>query len=681
MNRRSRTIGTILGWFFCRKSILHFFFVSSFIIDVLAPKYGAAIYFVEHRYFGKTMPCKELHAICSIFYNRFADGKQSFDKPNIGYLSTEQALADYALFLEQLKQRWGLQKNFKLNKFITVSLQHALWLPCVFVWWWVYLFTLIACSFSFCGRLLWRHVDDVFSNEISMAGNGRLGGIGATCVSRHSAVQVWIETKTIFFNSACRCAIFGPVRLPLWTRVKALGTRPILAARLPLVLVCERWHKWHKPLVVVRICRKNLNGRNSFSIKTSWFFQAKIQIVHSSDHLRWSHWTVVLFSRRFGRHECVFSLFWKPQFSSFSLSLLAMLDYPYAANYGVAFPAWPVNTTCSDILQQSDIIEGKTWRTDADRHSFVLQACPMVCKTFTIPLVLVLVLTWLLMCLIGALEMAGHTSVVIYQKKKKLSTKTNAIYTDTQFYRQWNDVYYGSTSMLEKDWFFFFFVSLPVFCRECGGLTLRPTFPISSTAVKNSLESLRDPTTPPQLFVASRFRVRFTFSVLVWWWSVGQCKQYYFLFWHVGSLYVRSVCLYAFCWRRLRRVHQFDWNVVVSVVACHRDSRSRSSSGFARPASQRPCLCATSTRPRGTVHYQSETEYINFFFQLLCFLWIVVQWMVFRSQHCQKELVRWRLVVGKRHGARDAIWINLSKKGAQLVLTLVWSSHWWCCRM
>ena len=29
---------------------------------------------------------------------------------------------------------------------------------------------------------------------------------------------------------------------------------------------------------------------------------------------------------------------------------MAMLDYPYKTNYGVEFPAWPVNTTCSIIL-------------------------------------------------------------------------------------------------------------------------------------------------------------------------------------------------------------------------------------------------------------------------------------------------------------------------------------------
>lgn len=31
---------------------------------------------------------------------------------------------------------------------------------------------------------------------------------------------------------------------------------------------------------------------------------------------------------------------------------MGMLDYPYATNYGVQFPAWPVNRTCSAIVAQ-----------------------------------------------------------------------------------------------------------------------------------------------------------------------------------------------------------------------------------------------------------------------------------------------------------------------------------------
>jgi len=30
---------------------------------------------------------------------------------------------------------------------------------------------------------------------------------------------------------------------------------------------------------------------------------------------------------------------------------MAMLNYPYAADYGIELPPWPVNTTCHDFEQ------------------------------------------------------------------------------------------------------------------------------------------------------------------------------------------------------------------------------------------------------------------------------------------------------------------------------------------
>ena len=50
--------------------ILIFFFKKGFVIDVLAKDMGAAVYFVEHRYFGESMPY----------------GNDSFKGSNIGYL-------------------------------------------------------------------------------------------------------------------------------------------------------------------------------------------------------------------------------------------------------------------------------------------------------------------------------------------------------------------------------------------------------------------------------------------------------------------------------------------------------------------------------------------------------------------------------------------------------------------
>lgn len=54
----------------------------------LAVEYKAAVVFAEHRFYGKTQPF----------------GNQSFtDVKNLGYLTSEQALADFADVITHLK--------------------------------------------------------------------------------------------------------------------------------------------------------------------------------------------------------------------------------------------------------------------------------------------------------------------------------------------------------------------------------------------------------------------------------------------------------------------------------------------------------------------------------------------------------------------------------------------------
>lgn len=56
----------------------------------MAPKLNALIVFAEHRYYGKSLPF----------------GNESFNGPeHLGYLSSQQALADYAALLEHLNPR------------------------------------------------------------------------------------------------------------------------------------------------------------------------------------------------------------------------------------------------------------------------------------------------------------------------------------------------------------------------------------------------------------------------------------------------------------------------------------------------------------------------------------------------------------------------------------------------
>ncbi|XP_050404113.1 dipeptidyl peptidase 2 isoform X2 [Patella vulgata] len=67
---------------------------TGFVFDI-APQFGALVVFAEHRFYGKSLPF----------------GDDSFKGNNIGLLTIEQALADYAVLINKIKQTYKAKKS------------------------------------------------------------------------------------------------------------------------------------------------------------------------------------------------------------------------------------------------------------------------------------------------------------------------------------------------------------------------------------------------------------------------------------------------------------------------------------------------------------------------------------------------------------------------------------------
>lgn len=82
-----KEVGPILFYTGNEGSITNFWVNTGFVFE-LAQKLKGLILFGEHRYYGKSLPF----------------GNESFSKENIGFLSMEQALADYAVLIKHVKK-------------------------------------------------------------------------------------------------------------------------------------------------------------------------------------------------------------------------------------------------------------------------------------------------------------------------------------------------------------------------------------------------------------------------------------------------------------------------------------------------------------------------------------------------------------------------------------------------
>lgn len=215
---------------------------TGFVFDV-APIFQALVVFPEHRYYGKTLPF----------------GEDSFKLENIGYLSVEQALADYAVFLADLRKTYSLSNTKN---------------------------PIIAFGGSY-GGMLAAYMRYKYPNLVQ----------GALAASAPIYLIAGLESSTLFFSSV---------------------TDDFSKEKDCVPLIKEAF-----------AAMDHLNKIQDYSTLSSKFALCK----PINDQAGYNH--LLLWMRN-------------------AFTIMAMVDYPYPASFLGTLPAWPVSTSCKQLVNQTE---------------------------------------------------------------------------------------------------------------------------------------------------------------------------------------------------------------------------------------------------------------------------------------------------------------------------------------
>lgn len=90
----------------------------------IAPEFEAAVIFAEHRFYGKSQPFgNDVRSKERQKDQRFFQSYSSIDK--LGFLSSEQALADFAFLIEHLKTKVSIIQSLIILYFLIKRIKCA----------------------------------------------------------------------------------------------------------------------------------------------------------------------------------------------------------------------------------------------------------------------------------------------------------------------------------------------------------------------------------------------------------------------------------------------------------------------------------------------------------------------------------------------------------------------------